>query len=305
MKTPEYEPQICNINSASDSHVTPRRVPFVQVPIAVVADSEISSGAFRLLCVLHAYARQEDSTWVGQEVLAEALSVNVMSIRRWKKELEQAGLIATERRGQRRTNVTTLALEDEIRRLYAGSLGRELPRKRGPYASQSQRSPGQTSRGGADADASPPLDIEATEAVQSHLDRTHVSGTGSERHCPVPMEVQAQEGEAARTTTHVDQEKTIEENAHKRVVLGTRPHLTYVHNDAGLTQVFLGPLELQDRVKVAGLWEVFVGAALLARALPTRLREQVLEMSMDATLAVQDQVLRFEQGVLDVREEPW
>lgn len=50
----------------SGYRVKPGRAAFIQVPIAVVADQEISDGAFRLFCLLCAYARNDESTWWGR-----------------------------------------------------------------------------------------------------------------------------------------------------------------------------------------------------------------------------------------------
>lgn len=102
---------------------------------------------------------------MGQEVLAEALSVTDKTVRRWKNELERAGLIETERRGQRRTNLMTIAGNDVIRDLYAGSLGQELPRKGAPHAQKPTRAGQQSPR---------PVDVNAPRSVMD------IEGEGEE-----------------------------------------------------------------------------------------------------------------------------
>lgn len=283
------------------------RASFVQVPTAVIADPDISHTAFRLWCLLCAYAAQRDDTWVGQAVLAEALGVTDRHIRTLMESLKTAGLVLVENRGARNTNLMTLAGDDDIRDLYAGSLGTELPRKR-PNDAQSDLGSGTRVPPLAAVDAKPkPMDIQEAETEATVLPMsTRKRAKRGDRNCG-----SGRTGTGVPVRREVDTEKQIQQEQQEQQVeqeqdlVDERVRLTYVHNDEGLTAVFLGPGHLQDAIKAAGCWDEFLGAAFLAKNFQTHVREQVLEMCMDPTLPVQDQVIRWKQAVLDVRSGRW
>jgi hypothetical protein len=78
---------------------------FVQVPIALVRNSELSHTALRVYAALASYANSEKTAWPGQARLATDIGVSERTIRFRLKELEDAGHIVIKRRGRRKTNL--------------------------------------------------------------------------------------------------------------------------------------------------------------------------------------------------------
>lgn len=77
---------------------------FVKLPRPVLYHPELSQGAKLLYAALAGHAWEDEACWPGQEGLAVNLGAAVSTVRRWTRELEQAGLIAVEQRGMHLTN---------------------------------------------------------------------------------------------------------------------------------------------------------------------------------------------------------
>lgn len=78
---------------------------FTQVPNAVLRDSSLSDGAKLTYAMLLSYAWSDDSSFPGQERLAQDLGKESRSVRRHLTELKDIGLIRVERRGLGKTNI--------------------------------------------------------------------------------------------------------------------------------------------------------------------------------------------------------
>lgn len=77
---------------------------FTMVPNAILLDPSISVGAKMVWAVLAHYAWQDAECYPGQEIITEA-GLSESSVRRGIRELEENGLLRTERRGLGRTNL--------------------------------------------------------------------------------------------------------------------------------------------------------------------------------------------------------
>ena len=81
------------------------------VPNFILENKEISAGAKLTYAVLLKYARELDECFPGQDRLARDMGHGERSVRRWLKELEQAGLVSIRQRGQGRSNLYTVHLK--------------------------------------------------------------------------------------------------------------------------------------------------------------------------------------------------
>jgi hypothetical protein len=104
---------------------------FTMVPNAVLLNGRLSNGAVRLYAQLAFYARQSDECWPGQARLANMMGASDRTIRTYLRELETVGLVKTQRRGLRMTNVYTLCtpgddyVKDVVRQQPSGLGGPE------------------------------------------------------------------------------------------------------------------------------------------------------------------------------------
>lgn len=73
---------------------------FVQVPLELLQNYDISAAAFKLYVVLKSYARQFDNCWPSHQTLADDMDLKPRRIRDLLKELEAAGLIQIESRSE-------------------------------------------------------------------------------------------------------------------------------------------------------------------------------------------------------------
>jgi biotin operon repressor len=88
---------------------------FVMMPAPVLLAAELSNPAKVLYGLLRYYARQKQACFPSQERLSESLGYGERHVRRLLDELEAAGLITIEQRGERRTNLYWIEpLTDEI-----------------------------------------------------------------------------------------------------------------------------------------------------------------------------------------------
>lgn len=86
---------------------------FTQVPNFLLTSKAVSPGSKLAYAMLLRYAWQNDYCFPGQERLAEAMGVTRQSVITYLKELQKAGYIAIERRGQGKSNVYELNLKPQ------------------------------------------------------------------------------------------------------------------------------------------------------------------------------------------------
>ena len=84
---------------------------FTQVPNFILVSKKVSVGAKLTYAMLLKYAWQNDYCFPGQERLAEDIGVTPRSVVNFTKELEKAGFIKVQRRGQGKTNIYELNLK--------------------------------------------------------------------------------------------------------------------------------------------------------------------------------------------------
>lgn len=78
---------------------------FTQVPNFILENSELSSGAKVTYAMFLRYAWHNDSCFPGQERLAKDIGVTRPRVTQYVQELEKAGLVTIQRRGQGKTNL--------------------------------------------------------------------------------------------------------------------------------------------------------------------------------------------------------
>lgn len=81
------------------------------VPNFILENGGISAGAKLTYAMLLKYARELDQCFPGQDRLAKDMGNGARSVRRWLDELEGAGLIRIQQRGQGRPNLYTVHLK--------------------------------------------------------------------------------------------------------------------------------------------------------------------------------------------------
>lgn len=84
----------------------------------VLADTALSVGARLLYVQLLSFDWQNRAmVFPGMDTLGHLCGVSVETVRTWRRELEEAGLVTTKRRGLGKTNDYGLVLHDEVLRL--------------------------------------------------------------------------------------------------------------------------------------------------------------------------------------------
>ena len=81
---------------------------FTQVPNFILKDSKISVGAKVAYAMFLSYAWHNDSCFPGQDRLAEDMGLTRVRVTHLISELEDAGLVTIQRRGQGKTNLYTI-----------------------------------------------------------------------------------------------------------------------------------------------------------------------------------------------------
>ena len=81
------------------------------VPNFILENDQISVGAKLTYAMLLKYARELDNCFPGQDRLAKDMGSGSRSVVRYIAELEQAGLVTVQRRGQGRPNLYTIHLK--------------------------------------------------------------------------------------------------------------------------------------------------------------------------------------------------
>jgi biotin operon repressor len=78
---------------------------FVQVPVAILRNKQLSIGAKMAYTALLSYAWHNDFCFPGQDRMADDIGAGRTSVNSYIKELEKKGFIKITRRGQGRTNL--------------------------------------------------------------------------------------------------------------------------------------------------------------------------------------------------------
>lgn len=81
---------------------------FTQVPNFILEDPTLSLGAKVVYAMFLRYAWHDDQCFPGQETVSEALGMSRPSVTKYVCELQKAGMISIQRRGQGRTNLYTI-----------------------------------------------------------------------------------------------------------------------------------------------------------------------------------------------------
>jgi len=81
---------------------------FTQVPNFILKDPKISVGAKVAYAMFLSYAWHNDSCFPGQDRLAEDMGLSRVRVTQLIAELERAGLVSIQRRGQGKTNLYTI-----------------------------------------------------------------------------------------------------------------------------------------------------------------------------------------------------
>ena len=81
---------------------------FTQVPNFILKNPEISVGAKVAYAMFLSYAWHNDSCFPGQDRLAEDMGLTRVRVTQLISELEAAGLVTIQRRGQGKTNLYTI-----------------------------------------------------------------------------------------------------------------------------------------------------------------------------------------------------
>jgi hypothetical protein len=84
------------------------RLGFVQLPVIVLRDSELSVGARLAYAVLLSYAWRDDACYPGQDTMAKDMGVSRVKVNQWMDELRKRGYISWKRRGLGKTNIYTI-----------------------------------------------------------------------------------------------------------------------------------------------------------------------------------------------------
>ncbi len=87
---------------------------FVQVPIAIVRNGDLSLGAKMVYTALLSYAWHNDYCFPGQERMAEDIGSSRKSVNLWLQELDNKGFIKIVRRGQGKTNLYEVNLKAKV-----------------------------------------------------------------------------------------------------------------------------------------------------------------------------------------------
>jgi Helix-turn-helix domain len=81
---------------------------FTQVPNFILKDSNLSPGSKVTYAMFLSYAWHNDSCFPGQDRLAVDMGMSRSRVTEFVSELESAGLISIQRRGQGKTNIYTI-----------------------------------------------------------------------------------------------------------------------------------------------------------------------------------------------------
>jgi len=95
-----------NLRLATENPVV--RGGFTQVPNFILRDGSLSVGAKLTYAMFLSYAWHNDSCFPGQDRLAEDMGMSRSRVTEFVSELQRAGFVTIERRGQGKTNLYTI-----------------------------------------------------------------------------------------------------------------------------------------------------------------------------------------------------
>jgi hypothetical protein len=95
-----------NLQLDTDNRVL--RGGFTQVPNFILKDSKLSVGAKVAYAMFLSYAWHNDSCFPGQDRLADDMGMSRVRVTQLIADLERAGLVTIQRRGQGKTNIYTI-----------------------------------------------------------------------------------------------------------------------------------------------------------------------------------------------------
>ncbi len=84
------------------------RLGFTQIPNFILRDSAVSVGAKVVYAMFLSYAWHNDLSFPGQNRLAEDMGLTRPRVTQLVAELEKAGFVEIQRRGQGKTNIYTI-----------------------------------------------------------------------------------------------------------------------------------------------------------------------------------------------------
>ena len=90
---------------------------FVQIPIAIVRNKNLSMGAKMVYTSLLSYAWHNNYCFPGQDRMAEDIGTSRKSVNLWLQELDKKGFIKIVRRGQGKTNLYEVNLKAKVLKL--------------------------------------------------------------------------------------------------------------------------------------------------------------------------------------------
>lgn len=126
-----------NITLDTDNPVV--RGGFTQIPNFILKDGKISLGAKVTYAMFLSYAWHNESCFPGQERLAEDMGMSRSRVTEFVTELEKAGLISIQRRGQGKTNLYRIHFQVKAQPKGTGKgvghlgVGGPTPRSRPAY----------------------------------------------------------------------------------------------------------------------------------------------------------------------------
>lgn len=95
-------------NILLDTNDPVARDGFTQVPNFILRDGNVSLGAKVAYAMFLSYAWNNDSCFPGQERLAQDMGMSRTRVTEFIGELEKAGFVSIQRRGQGKTNVYSI-----------------------------------------------------------------------------------------------------------------------------------------------------------------------------------------------------
>jgi len=120
-----------NLQLATDNPVV--RGGFTQVPNFILKDATLSVGAKVAYAMFLSYAWHNDSCFPGQDRLAEDMGMSRSRVTEFVGELQRAGFVTIERRGQGKTNLYTIHFQVKSPVDKRPEVGRPTSRRRPAY----------------------------------------------------------------------------------------------------------------------------------------------------------------------------
>ena len=107
---------------------------FTQVPNFILRDPKISIGGKVVYAMFLSYAWHNDSCFPGQDRLAQDMGMSRSRVTEFVGELERAGLVTIERRGQGKTNLYTIHFQVKQLGIKHPDVGGPTSRRRQVHA---------------------------------------------------------------------------------------------------------------------------------------------------------------------------